>query len=413
MRRMSEPNRRKLTELIVRKAQPKPDSAYLIWDTHQRGLALRVRSSGRKVWMCIYRARGKPRWYHIGDAGVIGLADARTMAAEAMLAVAKGSDPAAERRAKRSSGSFGEMAGRYVEQYAKKHNKSWRQAERLVERYATKRWRDLPAASITRTDVRGVLAELKPILANQTLAAISAVFSWGKRNELVEQNPCQGIERNPTQSRERILAESEIPQVWDALDDLADPITASVLKTILLTGQRPGEVCGMRFEHIKDGTWWEMPGAPSDVWPGTKNGKPHRVALSAPVRALIDALVDDDERAKTGYVFEYETDRPVQRARLDKPMQDVITKLGIEPVKPHDLRRTAASVIASLGFGRQAIDRVLNHADRSIAAVYDRHSYSKEDRHIMEAVAAKIMGLIEGRTDEKVVSLHGREIRPA
>jgi hypothetical protein len=62
MSRVSQPNKRKLTEIVVRQAKPKAGSGYLIWDAHQRGLALRVRPTGRKVWMCVYRARGKPRW---------------------------------------------------------------------------------------------------------------------------------------------------------------------------------------------------------------------------------------------------------------------------------------------------------------------------------------------------------------
>ena len=121
----------------------------------------------------------------------------------------------------------------------------------------------------------------------------------------------------------------------------------------------------MRYEHIKDGEWWEMPGAASDVWPGTKNGKAHRVPLSAPVRALIEALADGEAPA-IGFVFEYDRGRPV--SRTDRGMREMSGKLGIEPITPHDFRRTCASLIASLGFGRQAIDRILNHADRSIAA---------------------------------------------
>jgi integrase len=356
----------------------------------------------RKTWWCIYRAHRKVRWYRIGDAGAIGLADARVMAAEIMLAVAKGGDPAAERLAKRSSGTFAELASRYVEQHARKHNKSWKQGAQLVANHATERWGKLPAESITRTDVRGVLAKLTPTMANQVLASVSAVFSWGVREDLVAANPCRLIERNATQSRERILSDSEIPQFWDALDDVLDPITAAALKTILLTGQRPGEVCSMRFEHLKDG-FWEMPGAPSDVWPGTKNGSSHRVALSAPVRDLIGALADGAAPA-SGYVFEVEPGRPV--SRTDRGMREVSNKLGIEPVTPHDLRRTFASTIAALGFGRQAIDRILNHADHSIASVYDRHSYAKEDQMIMEAVATKLIDLVEGKeADTNVVQI--------
>ena len=80
MRSVSQPHKRKLTEIVVRQAKPKA-AAYLIWDTHTRGLALRVRPSGRMVWMCVYRAGGKPQWYRIGDASTIGLADARVMTA--------------------------------------------------------------------------------------------------------------------------------------------------------------------------------------------------------------------------------------------------------------------------------------------------------------------------------------------
>ena len=89
MRNTSEPNRQKLTEIAVRKAQPRPDGTYLIWDKHTRGLALRVHPSGRKVWNTIYRANGKPRWLRIGDASTIGLSRCRMFAAETALAVAK------------------------------------------------------------------------------------------------------------------------------------------------------------------------------------------------------------------------------------------------------------------------------------------------------------------------------------
>jgi integrase len=239
-----------------------------------------------------------------------------------------------------------------------------------------------------------MLVDLKPILANQVLAAVSAVFSWGMREEHVTENPCRLIQRNATQTRERILSDSEIPLFWHALDDV-DPVTAATLKAVLLTGARPGEVCSMCYEHLK-GDFWEMPGLPSDVWPGTKNAKSHRVALSAPVRALIEALADGEMPA-SGYVFEV-NGRAMQH--LERPMAKLA---GIEATRPHDLRRTFASTVASLGYGRQAIDRLLNHSDRSIASVYDRHGYAEEDKRIMEAVANRIMALVKARTAGNVV----------
>jgi len=86
----------RLSELSVHKAKPKT-AAYAMWDTKQRGLALRVQPSGSRSWYCVYSYHGRPRWLRLGDAGAIGLSDARTLAAEAMLAVARGKDPAAEK----------------------------------------------------------------------------------------------------------------------------------------------------------------------------------------------------------------------------------------------------------------------------------------------------------------------------
>ena len=120
-----------------------------------------------------------------------------------------------------------------------------------------------------------------PILANQTLAAASAVFSWAVRQEILTVNPCHGVDRNPTSDRERVLSDAEVVLLWPKLD--------TVLKLLLLTGQRPGEVAALQAAHIVDG-WWQMPGKPQGTWKGTKNGRDHRVALSEPARALVDSI---------------------------------------------------------------------------------------------------------------------------
>ncbi|MFY9840103.1 MAG: Arm DNA-binding domain-containing protein, partial [Xanthobacteraceae bacterium] len=225
--------KRRLTELFVRKAKPR-DEAYAIWDTLQRGLALRVQPSGNKSWYTVYSRHGRPRWLFLGSADAIALADARALAAEAMLAVARGRDPAAEKRAERGAGTFAELAEKYLEQHAKKHNKSWAQADALMRRHALPRWGKLQASIITRGDVKTMMARIEaPIVANQTLAAVSAIFSWGVREDIVAANPCKLVERNPTRSRERVLSEFELPLFWKALDDI-DPMRAAALRMILL-----------------------------------------------------------------------------------------------------------------------------------------------------------------------------------
>jgi integrase len=393
--------KRRLTELFVRRLKPKPEP-YLVWDTLQRGLAIRVQPTGAKAWKCIYSYHGRPRWLHLGDANAIGLANARTFAAEAMLAVARGKDPAAEKRAERGAGTLADLAERYVELFAKKKNRSWEQADDLIRRNVLPRWGKLQAASITRADVRTLMSRIEaPILANQVLASLSAVYSWAVKQEILASNPCRGVDRNKTRSRERILADSEVPKVWAAFDG-AGLVASTALKMVLLTGQRPGEVAHMRLEHIKDG-WWEMPGepVPALAWPGTKNGQSHRVWLPKPAQDMITELTDN---APAGFVF------PSARGGrsiwgLDAAMRAICAKLKIERATPHDLRRTHGSTITALGFGRDAMNRVQNHLEGGIASVYDRHAYAEENKRVMETVAAKIMALATGEADGKVVPI--------
>jgi integrase len=311
-----------------------------------------------------------------------------------MFAVAEGKDPAAERKAERSKGTFEELATQYVQQHAKHRNRSWRQADALVRKHLLPRWGKLRVADVSRADVKAMMASIEaPVVANQTLAAASAIFAWAIREGIVTVNPCQLVERNETKSRERVLSDGEVPRFWAAFDS-AGLVRSIALKMILLTGQRPGEVAHMRHEHIVDG-WWTLPGDPNPTlsWPGTKNAANHRVWLPQAAQELMGQLTDG-ETAKSGFVFTGSRGRAVDN--LDKAMRAICAELKAERATPHDLRRTHGTTIAALGFGRDAMNRVQNHKEGGIASVYDRHQYADENRRVMEAVAARIILLVEG-----------------
>jgi integrase len=366
-----------------------------VWDEKERGLVLRVHPTGRRGFKFVYSRRGRPRWYHIGD---VGLAEARKLAAELKVEIARGKDPAADRMAERGAGTFADLAERYVEQHAKKKNKSWQQADYLVRRYLLPRWGKVDAKSISRADVRAMMGRIEaPVLANQVKLAASAIFSWAVKQELITVNPCFGVDRNETRSRERVLSDSELPKFWAAFDS-AGPVQSAMLKVILLTGQRPGEVGYMRREHVKDG-WWEMPGAPDPKlgWPGTKNDQDHRVWLPEAARRII---AEAGAGGSTGFAFGRAIDD------LAPAMRAVCTKLRVnEKVTPHDLRRTHGTMITRLGFGRDAMNRIQNHKDGGIASVYDRHRYAEENKAVMETVAARIVALAEGTGGSNVVEM--------
>jgi integrase len=386
----------KLTELAVRKLKSEA-APFVIWDSHQHGLAIRVQPTGGKSFYVVYSRHGRPRWYRIGSANAIGLADARKHAARVLLEVINGKDPAAEKKAERGAGTFAELAARYVETYAKKRNKSWAQADRLVQRYLIPSWGKLLAPSITRADVKAMMARIEArALANQVIAAASAIFSWAVKEEILPANPCRGVDRNETTSRERILSDSEVPQFWAAFEDAG--VYAPALKVLLLTGQRPGEVACMRLEHIKDG-WWEMPGAPVPElgWPGTKNKQNHRVWLSA---SVCDIIAEFTEGETNGFVFA----GAVRGGHLGAAMREICAKLRVaDKVTPHDLRRSFLSRVTGLSFGRDAMDRIANHKEKAVTDVYDRHNYAKEDEKITETVGRHIIALATGEAEAKVV----------
>ncbi|MET0719901.1 MAG: tyrosine-type recombinase/integrase, partial [Tardiphaga sp.] len=290
-----------------------------------------------------------------------------------MLDVAEGRDPAAERKAERESGAFADLASQYVELHAKKHNKSWRQAERLVARHLLPRWGKLKASAVTRADVRAMMIRIDaPIVANQVLASASAIFSWAVNQEIIVVNPCKLVDRNPTKDRERVLSDAEVALLWPRLDH--------GLKLILLTGQRPGEVGAMEKDHVVDG-WWQLPGKPKARGRG-------RRTLSESARALLESHLEEKSGNKSSAL-----------------LKRLVAEFKLERVTPHDLRRTCLTTITRLGFGRDAMDRVANHRSGGVTDVYDRHSYAEEDARIMAAVARHILHVVEGTGTGKVVSL--------
>jgi integrase len=380
-----------LTELHRTRSKPEAKS-YLLWDTKQRGLALQVRPTGHRAFKVVYSFHNRVRWLHLADATAINLDQARERANEVMYAVTKGKDPQAEKKAQRGTGTFAELADRYREEYAKENNKSWKQADDLVRKHLIPRWGKLLPAHITRDDVRSKIKSISaPIVANQTLAAASAIFSWAIKESIgsVTLNPCILVKRNKTQKRERVLYERELPLFWAAFERAG--MAGKVLQLVLLLGQRPGEVRHMLAEHVVDG-WWKMPGAPVKElrWPGTKNKKEHRVWIPHPAQVLIGDV------PTKGFLLPGRGGRP--NKSLDDRMRSICSELGIsDKVTPHDLRRTHGSTITGLGFGRDAMNRIQNHKEGGIADVYDQHQYADENKRIMEAVAAHIVNLAEGR----------------
>jgi integrase len=391
-------NKTKLTQIYVARISPQAKT-FAAWDTEQKGLALLVRPNGYRAYKVVYQFQGRTRWFHLAAVNETSLGQARRLAQEVMYQKAQGKDPQGDKRAQRQTGTFADLVEAYFTQHAEKANRSWKQARYLIDRHLLPRWGGLVPSSITRAHVKALMREVTaPVVANKTLATASAIFSWAIREEVagVTANPCLKVKRNAVTSRERILSDSELPLFWNAFSQHGH--AGLTLKLILLTGQRPGEVAAMKREHIRDG-WWEMPSEPDAElgWPGTKNKRTHRVWLPQPAWEVLQ-----------GDVGRIHPTWP-SVAQLAPTMRAICAQLGItNKITPHDLRRTHGTFITRLGFGRDAMNRIQNHVEGGIGSVYDRYSYAEENQRVMEAVAAEIVRLAEGRPLEpQVVALRG------
>ena len=194
------PLKRRLTELFVRKLRPRPPPSWCGtrcnaaspsgYSRPAQGVEVHLRPP-RPNALAAPRRRQRHRPRRRPHAG--GRGDARGRQGQRPGCREEGR---ARRRHVRRAGRAS-----YVEQHAKKHNKSWKQADALVRRYALPRWGKLQASTITRGDVKALMARIEaPMLANQTLAAVSAIFTWAVSEEMVTANPCKLVDRNPTRA---------------------------------------------------------------------------------------------------------------------------------------------------------------------------------------------------------------------
>ena len=70
----------------------------------------------------------------------------------------------------------------------------------------------------------------------------------------------------------------------------------------------------------------------------------------------------------------------------------------------HDFRRTAASMMTGMGIPRLTVKKILNHVEREITAVYDRHSYDAEKREALEVWATRLMTVVSEKSTTKSFS---------
>ena len=414
---------KRLTSLAVEKLKPQARRAE-VPDGLVTGLYLLVQPSGTKSWALRYRHNGKPRKLTIGRYPGIGLSGARDIARAELLKVAMGEDPAvakqeAKHRPDKGPDTVEALTELFIDRHAKRHTRSWAATEKLFARHILPKWGERPIESLQRRDMVDLLESINArgtgVMANRVLFAFRKFCNWCIERDALEVSPCVGVKPVVAEtSRDRVLSDDEIRWLWKACDGYGYPF-GPLVQLLLLTGQRRDEIGGIVKSEIdwQSGVW-TLPGARA------KNAREHVVPLSAPALDILKALPHIQSGA--GYLFTTNGENKVSgfsraRNRLRHDLAQFASaeiaaksshSAAVDHWTFHDLRRTAASGIASLGQPVHIVEAVLNHKSgtiRGVTAVYNRHSYLNEKRTALELWGHYVMGLVGHETDRNVVSL--------
>ena len=394
-----------LTARTVANLRPGAQPYYVV-DTTK--LALRVAPDGSKTWSVRYRIGRAQRRLTLGSLSVLTLADARQRAKDALKLVADGVDPAQVKQDRRDADTVADFADTYIKRAkapdsdGRPKKKSWKTDEARIAKDVLPHWKHRLMRDITRRDVRelldGIVARGAPISANRTRALLHKMFNVAIKLEVVVANPVTGTEKPGTEhQRDRVLTHDEIRTFWTACD-AQPPEMGGAFKLRLVTAQRGGEVFGMRWRDVDlEGGWWTVPAS------GSKNGLAHRVPLSTTALDILkDVRTKTDERLKK----QKDAKPPVfvfAGGRGKRQQAEATATFNIVDFHGHDLRRTAASCMASSGVPRLVISKILNHVERGVTAVYDRHSYDNEKGIALDQWARTLTAILEDKKDANVL----------
>jgi integrase len=241
------------------------------------------------------------------------------------------------------------------------------------------------------------------------------LFNFAVEKDILEHSPFAGV-RVPVDlsSRDRILSDQEIKKLWTT--GLPKAVMCNeikrIIKLLLLTGQRVGEVCGIHVDEI-DGHWWTLPPE------RTKNGMTHRVYLTDTALELLGEPLFEyyfpspvsrtDNHGNRFYTHitrnavsyairknlkHYQPIRPIKGDKLVMVNIPEDKKMDIAHFTPHDLRRTFSTGLASLGFHDEIIDAVTGHKKQGIIRIYNRHKYDAEKQDALAAWEKKLLFLV-------------------
>ncbi|WP_420430987.1 tyrosine-type recombinase/integrase [Hyphobacterium sp.] len=354
----------KLTKRLI-DAMPLNDQPAYVWDDQLKGFGVRASANGTMSYLVRYRVgtgrRARQRKLTIGRHGSPWTVEtARREALRILSSAAHGEDILDVRQSQNAELRFSELAKKYIAEHAIPNKKpsSVREDQRLFRTTLLPRFGSLRVAEICERDILKLHSDLAATKskANHCLSLLSKMFNlaetWGYRERRT--NPCWGIRKYKVEPRERFLSKEEIGRLFSVLTeaetDGAHPHAIAILRLLILTGARKGEIISLEWREVD---LERRTIAKKD----TKTGR-RAVPISKPV---VDILSGLERQEGSSFVF------PAARGDshfqgLTKEWLQIRKRAGLEDVRIHDLRHTFASISIMNGVPIAVLSKLLGHA---------------------------------------------------
>ena len=394
-----------------------PDT--IIWDDELNGFGLRIRKSGARTYVAVYRAAGRKRWFTIGTPGAPWTPEqARQKAAEILFDATSGADPQAEKSIGRmKSPTVNSLIDAYLAQGpADKPNKrvtSWVQDRSTLVRHVrpligTRQADDLKNADIARMQADIAAGKTKDTIktkrrglarvvggkatAARTVIIAQAMFAWGVSRGYVAANPAKGVKRYKVESRERFLNETEMVLIWRAIDVLVTQCRmpsshGTIFRLLALTGARKTEITALRWAEV-DFARGRIVLASERSKTGAKQIPLGDIALDE-LNALRERAAANGCDGPQDFVFPALRGEVGPTIDVQSSWEKVRYDAELPDVRIHDLRHTFASLAVADGASLFLVGRVLGHTQPSTTARY-AHVGDSPVRQVANLVGDKI-----------------------
>jgi len=382
----------KFTEASIRRLPTPPGQQLADYrDRNDPRLGLRVSYTGSKTFVAHLRINGCRRKPTLGRYPSLSLKAARRELQQKVQQLTED-----ENNTNEESPTFSRLANDYLEKHAKRHKKSWREDQRMLQRTIIPAFTGKLACEIRRRDVRQLLESIYDrgahTAANRHRALLSVVFNFGIEREYLEANPCIGVPKlHREKPRRRCLSDSELETVFSVLTTRREWFRDFFL-LVLFTGQRKKEVLQLPWEELD---------LPNRVWTlapsRSKNGQEHRIPLSDPALEILKRRYRN--RVGDGVVFPGKTPSlPITNPR--KQLVHVNAALS-QPFTFHDIRRTVATRLLRIGIAPHLCDKILNHANLPVRIPYHHYGYDEEKREALGALAEHLLEICRPSTESR------------